>query len=138
MSVNRVTALGWALGLGFLSAIVASRTVSAQTPGQTLRHVAGFTLLFVPALFAMITRQWDCWVRKHPAVRFAVFFLSAFTAIVVLGLPVRGLVGGSGVVGSVAEILAAIAGFGVAAWITLYGGAERIWLVLLDRLGVEW
>lgn len=138
MAVNRGSAVSWSLGLGVLSAAVAGSVVSSGTPARELRHIGGFALLFVPALYALITRQWTIWNRKHPFIRFVVFFLSALTAIVVLGQVTSTLFGGLGALTQTLEFLAAIAGFGVAVWIGLYGGAERIWTFLIARSDIDW
>lgn len=138
MPVNRGTAASWAIGLGILLAAVAGSVVSARTPAQEMRHVGGFALLFVPALYVAILDQWERWMRKHPFVRFVVGFIGGFTAIVVLGLIASTVFGGFGIGTAVAEFLAAIAGFGVAVWLVLYGGDERLWMVLIDRFDVDW
>jgi|AntDeeMetagen681_2_1112603.scaffolds.fasta_scaffold03731_1 uncharacterized membrane protein YfcA len=138
MTVDRGVAASWAIGMGLLLGAVAGTVVSTRTPGEEVRRVAGFALLFVPALYAMIVSRWDHWHPKNPYVRFAVLFLGGFATIGLVTVPVVLLFGGAGLVATVAEFLAAIAGFGVAAWIAFYGGDERIWAVVVDRLDVDW
>lgn len=138
MTADRGVAASWAIGMGLLLASVAGTVVSTRTPGEEMRRVAGFALLFIPALYAMIVSRWDDWHPKNPYVRFAVLFLGGFAAIGVVTVPAVLLFGGTGLVGTVAEFLAALVGFGVAAWIAFYGGDERIWGLLVDQLDVDW
>jgi hypothetical protein len=57
---------------------------------------------------------------------------------VVLVLVVTLVVGETGTLARVAAFLAALSGFGVAAWTTFLGGGERIWEAFLDWAGVDW
>lgn len=138
MTVDRGVAASWAIGMGVLLAAVAGTAVSTRTPGEEVRRIVGFALLFVPLLYAMIVSRWDAWHAKNPYLRFAVLFLGGFAAIGLITVPVVLLFGGTGLVATVAEFLAAFAGFGVACWIAFYGGDERIWAVVVDRLDLEW
>jgi len=66
MTVDRGVAASWAIGMGLLLGAVAGTVVSTRTPGEEVRRVAGFALLFVPALYAMIVSRWDHWHPKNP------------------------------------------------------------------------
>lgn len=138
MTVNRGAAASWALGLGVLLASVAGTAVSARTPAAELRHVAAFILLFVPVLYVTIVRRWAHWHRKHAFVRFAVLFLGGFGAIAILSLLVGLLFDGSGLVTAIAEFLAATGGFAAVLWFAFYGGDERLWALVVDRLDIDW
>lgn len=138
MTVNRGAAASWALGLGILLAFVGGAAVSTETPGEELRYVGAFTALFVAALYGLIVRNWEHWSGTRPSVRFVVVFLGGFAAIAVCTLVVRLLLSGFGAVTTAAEVLAVGTGFGVAAWLCFYGGGERVWAVLVDRLDLEW
>ena len=138
MAVNRGSALSWALGLGVLLASVAGTLVSAPSAGAELRNVGLFALLFIPSLYVMIAREWDQWAKKHPFVRYVVLFIGGFCAITVLVTLARVLLGGFGILSTTVEFLAGVAGFGVAAWLALYGGGERIWWYLMDAFDVDW
>lgn len=138
MTVNRGAAASWALGLGILLASVAGAAVSARTPAEELRYVAAFILLFVPVLYVTIVRQWAHWHPKHAFVRFAVVFLGGFGAIAILSLLVRLLFDGSGLVTAIAEFLAVTAGFAATVWFAFYGGDERLWAVVVDKLDIDW
>lgn len=138
MPLSRTSAASWALGLGVLSAAVAGSVVSAESAAQEMRHIGAFALAFVPALYVVIVRRWDHWTEKHPFVRFVVFFLGGFSAIVVLAGVAGFVFDGFGTATAALETLGATAGFGVAAWLALYGGGERVWTAVLARSDVEW
>lgn len=136
--VNRPVALSWGIGLGVLLAAVAGTLVSSGSSGEEIRNVGIFALLFIPSLYVMIVREYEQWATKHPFIRYVVLFVGGFSAITILVTLARVLLGGFGAVGIVAEFLAGIAGFGVAAWLILYGGGERIWWAAMDALDVDW
>ena len=138
MSGDRLPDVVWAVYLALVTAAVAGAVVSARSAATQLRHVVGFLFLFAPVLYALIRRRRGAWERAHPFVRFAVFFLGAFVAIVVLDLVVDVLFGGFGLATAVLEFLASLAGFGVAVWLLFYGGADLIWVRLVDWLDIDW
>jgi hypothetical protein len=130
--------VSWAVGLGLLAAAIAGSTVPAQTPAQEVRHILGFLFVFAPAVYLLIDRQRSMWEAKHPYTRFVVFTLTTMVATVAF---VRVSVLVSGTTGPLARavgFLAGVAGFAAAAWMTFYGGAERLWRVFLDRTDTEW
>lgn len=138
MTVNRGAAASWALGLGILLASVGGSAVSARTAAEELRYVAAFASLFVPVLYVVIVRQWDHWSGKHPFVRFAVPFLGGFGTIAICSLVARYLFAGFGLATAIIEVLAVVSGFAIAAWFAFYGGDERLWATVVDRLDIDW
>jgi hypothetical protein len=138
VSVNRGSAVSWAIALGLFAGSVAGSVVPAETGAAELRHIVGFVLVFSPAIYLLIVRRWALWQRKSPSVRFVVFVLSTLVGIGVLTTTVSLVVGPAENAARVVEPLAAIVGFVVAAWVTFDGGAERIWSELLSRMDIEW
>jgi uncharacterized membrane protein YfcA len=137
MQVSRGVVAAWALAFGLFSGAVAGTFVSARTPAEELRHVAGFVVAFVPTIYLMITRRSGLWRRKHPFVRFVVFIVSSVVAIGGLTVTANLVFGGMSA-GRVIEPLAALVGFAIVSWISFFGGAERLWDELLSRTDVEW
>lgn len=138
MSVNFGHPASWALGLGVVGGAIVGTVVPARTPGEELRHIFGFVLLFGPSIYVLIDRQRERWEAKHPYLRFVVFMLSILVASVALVAPVAFLVPGPDWLAQALEFLAGVAAFGVAAWMTFYGGAEGVWERFLERTDTEW
>lgn len=128
----------WALGLGLVGGVIAGSTVPAAGAAEELQHIVGLMLLFAPAVYVLIGRRQAAWERKNPYVRFVVFMLSMLVGTVVLVVVVTLVLGETGTLARVAAFLAALAGFGVAAWTTFLGGGERLWATLLDWGDVDW
>jgi len=136
--MSRGLAISWTIGLGLFTGALVGTIVPAETGAQEVRQMAGFTLVFMPALYAAITSRWSYWRRTNTYIRFAVYQLSLLSAAYVL-VRVAGFVFGSaGALGRVAEVVAAVAAFAVATWVTFYGGADRAWAELIDRTDIEW
>ena len=136
--VNFGHAASWAVGLGTLAAAIAGTVIPARTPAEELRHVAGFLLVFAPAVYLLIDRRRRRWEAKHPYLRFVVFVLTMLVATVTLVQVVVLALGPVGALARTVAFLAAAAGFGAAAWMTFFGGAERLWQVFLARTDTEW
>jgi hypothetical protein len=136
--VSRNLAAAWAVALGLFAGSVAGSVVTAPTAAAEIRHVAAFVLVFVPAVYLMITRRPALWRAKHPFVRFVVFVVSTMVAVVLGTALMHFAFGWAGEVVRVAEPVGALAGFAVAAWVTFLGGAERIWRELEARTDLEW
>ncbi|WP_157972362.1 hypothetical protein [Saliphagus sp. LR7] len=135
--MSRALALSWAIGLGLLAGSIAGTLVPATTSGQELRHVVGLTLVFVPAVYVMVRRRWTYWTATNGYLRFAVYLLSFLvTAGVLMVLSVVAF-GASGPVATGATFLAAAVAFSITAWLTFYGGADRLWAELIDRTDIE-
>lgn len=132
------TPVAWAVGLGLFSAAVAGSVVPAMNPGQEVRHILGFSLVFVPAVYLLVTRRHAAWQRKHPYVRFVLFTLSMVVGTVVLVRFAVFLVGTDGSVARAVAFLAAVSGFCVGAWMTFFGGGERLWALFLSRTDTRW
>ncbi|MFC7194485.1 hypothetical protein ACFQL4_07160 [Halosimplex aquaticum] len=123
---------------GVLGGAIAGSVVPARTYAEELRHILGFILVFGPAIYVLISRQRARWEAKHPYVRFVVFTLTMVVASVVLiGLVVL-VFDGTGAVVRGAGFLAGLGAFAVTAWMTFFGGAERLWREFLDRTDTEW
>ncbi len=136
--MNRGVAISWAIGLGLLAGSIGATITPSETAGDELRQIAGLFLVFTPALYVCVTRQWNVWRRTNPYIRFAVFHLSLF---VIGGLLVRFAVlvlGSSGVVANVAFFSSVLVAFGIASWLTFYGGADRIWTGFIRRTDIDW
>jgi len=134
----RWIAVSWAIGLGLLSGGIAGTLAPATTLGQEARHVVGFSIVFVPALYAIIARRWDVWRTTNGYVRFAVYLLSFLAAAgLLMGLTVFAL-GSTGPLARGGAFLAAMVAFAIAAWVTFGGGAERVWAELLARDVIDW
>lgn len=138
MRVNFGHPVSWAVGLGLLAAAIAGSTVPSRTSAQEVRHVFGFLFVFAPALYLLIDRRRALWEAKHPYVRFVLFTLTTMVATVVLVQASVLVVGTTGRLARALGFLAGVAGFGTAAWMTFYGGAERLWELFLDRTDTEW
>ena len=130
--------LSWAVGLGTFAAAVAGSVVPAASYGQEVRHILGFLLVFVPSVYLLIERRRTDWDRKHPYVRFVLFTLTVLVATVVLVRSVVFLVGPAGAIARVLAFFAAVSGFLTAAWMTFFGGGERLWALFLSRTDTEW
>lgn len=135
--MNRGVVASWALAFGLFAGAVAGTFVSARTPAEELRHVAGFVVAFVPTIYLMITRRATLWRRKHPFVRFVVFVVSTVVAVGGLTVTANLAFGGVGI-GRLLEPLAALVGFAIVSWVSFFGGAERLWDELLARTEIEW
>ena len=138
MAVNFGHPASWALGLGVLGGAIVGSIVPASTPGEELRHVFGFMLLFGPVIYVLVTRRERYWEAKHPYLRFGVYTLSLTTAAVFLVRLVLLLPLGTGNLASVVEFLAGLGAFAVTVYVTFYGGAERVWDLFLSRTDTEW
>ncbi|WP_415381392.1 hypothetical protein [Halosimplex sp. TS25] len=138
MGVNFGHPASWALGLGVLGGAIVGSVVPARTYAEELRHIAGFILVFGPAIYVLISRQRARWEAKHPYIRFVVFTLTMVIASVALVQLVLLVVGGTGAIARAAGFLAGVGAFAVTAWMTFYGGAERLWEEFLERTDTEW
>ncbi|WP_144925397.1 hypothetical protein [Halorubrum salsamenti] len=131
-------ATSWAIGLGLFTGAVAGTIVPSETGAQEVRQMAGFTLVFIPALYVVVTSRWSYWRRTNSYIRFAVYQLSFLPAAYVLVRIAGSVFGFTGALGQIVEVIAALAAFAVAVWVTFYGGADRAWVELIDRTGIEW
>jgi hypothetical protein len=130
--------VSWAVGLGLLAAAIAGSVVPARTSAQEVRHIFGFLLVFAPAVYLLIDSQRTLWEAKHPYLRFVVFTLTTMVVTVAL-VQVSVLVAGStGFLARTLGFLAGLGGFVTAAWMTFFGGAERLWELFLDWTDTEW
>lgn len=136
--MNRGLAISWAIGLGLFTGAIAGTITSSETGAEEVRQMAGFTIVFIPALYTAVTSRWDYWRRTNTYIRFAVYQLSLLPGTYVL-VRIAGFVFGStGAVFQAAEVGASLVGFGVATWVTFYGGADRAWKELVKRTSIEW
>ncbi|PSP94805.1 hypothetical protein BRC91_04440 [Halobacteriales archaeon QS_4_62_28] len=136
--MSRSLSASWAIGLGLFTGAVAGTVVPSETGAQEVRQMAGFTLVFVPVLYAVVTSRWSYWRQTNPYVRFAVYQLSFLVAVALLVQIAVLAFGPAGTLARVAEAVATLAAFAVAAWMTFYGGADRAWTELIDRTDIEW
>jgi len=136
--MNRGLATSWAIGLGLFTGALVGTIVPSETGAQEVRQMAGFTLVFIPALYAVVTSRWSYWRRTNPYIRFAVYQLSLLPAAYVLVRTASFVFGSTGTLGQMAEVVAALTAFAVATWMTFYGGADRAWAELIDRTDIEW
>lgn len=136
--MTRWLAVSWAIGLGLLSGAIAGTFAPATSPGQEVRHVVGLSIVFVPALYVVMSRHYDLWRATNGYVRFGVYLVSFLVATgVLVGLTVT-LLGSTGSLVRGAAFAAAMAAFAIASWLTFAGGADRIWAELIERDVVEW
>lgn len=138
MSVNFGHPASWAVGLGVLGGAIVGSVVPARTPGEELRHVAGFIFLFGPAVYVLIEQRPTYWEAKHPYLRFAVFTISLVTAAVLLVQLVTLFPTENGALARAAEFAAGVGAFIVTVWMTFFGGAEAIWDLFLRKTDTEW
>lgn len=138
MGMNFGHPASWALGLGVLGGAIAGSVVPARTPAEELRHIFGFIMIFGPAIYVLITQKGTYWSDKHPYIRFVVFIMSILVATVTLVQLVVLVVGSTGPLARGIGFLAGVTAFGVAAWMTFYGGAEALWALVLDVTDTEW
>lgn len=136
--MSRALAVSWAIGLGLLAGSIAGTLVPATTSGQELRHVAGLTLVFVPAVYVMVRRRWVYWKKTNGYLRFAVYLLSFMTTAGVLMTLSVVTFGTEGPVASASTFAAAAVAFSITAWFTFYGGSDRLWTAVLDRTDIDW
>lgn len=136
--MNRGLAGSWSIGLGLLAGAIAATFVPARTPGEEVRFIAAFTLVFTPALFVITTRQWDLWRRTNGYVRFAVYTLSFLVAGGILVRVTVALFGPYSASGRAAAFVAVMVAFAFASWLTFYGGADRAWKELVERFDIDW
>ena len=136
--MNRGVAISWAIGLGLLAGSVGATITPSETAGEEVRQIAGLFLIFAPALYVFVTRQWDHWRRTNPYIRFAVFHLSFFAVGgVLVRLAVR-MLGSSGAVANAVFFTSVLVAFGISSWLTFYGGADRVWAGFIQRTDIEW
>lgn len=136
--MNRALAFGWALGLGLFAGATAGMIVPSETLAEELRQTVGFTVFFVPPLYAVLVSRWTIWTQTNPYVRFAVYQLSFLASLAVFVRLSAVAFGASGRVADVAGFMAGGAALVVAAWMTFYGGADRIWATVLERTDFDW
>ena len=131
--MSRILAISWAIGLGLLAGAIAGTLVPATSPGEEIRQVAGLSIVFVPAIYILVTRRWDTWSQRNQFLRFAIFLLSFIASAGLLMILTVLVVGSSGAVAAAMTVLAAGLAFAITAWVSFFGGADRIWTELIDR-----
>jgi len=128
----------WAVGLGILTGAITGSLVTTTRPTRTTQFLAGAVLVAVLALAVVIARRYEQWDGYHPFVRFVVYLVALLVTTVTLDGVAGLLVGGTGIVTQVVEVVAITAGFGVTLWVAFYGGADRLFVLALDVLDIEW
>lgn len=128
----------WAVGLGILTGAITGSLVTTTRPAQTTQFLASAVVLAVVVLTVVLARRYDRWERAHPFVRFVVYLLSLLVTTVTLDGLSGLLVGGTGLVTQTVETVAITIGFAVTLWVAFYGGADRLFALALDVLGIEW
>lgn len=135
---NRGRVAIWAVSLGILTSFTIGSTITVPAAEhEVVVTVLAFAVSSL-LLYPLIVRKWDRWSREQPLVRIVVYFLPLFVGAVVLDAFVSLLVGWRGLLTTSLDAVVAILAFGLALWISFYGGADLVREYVVSTLDVEW
>lgn len=137
MPTGRVGRLLWAFGLSVATGFVVTSVVRQPAALSAMQFTFGAVLVSALALGPLLWWRWAHWQRLGPTVGFAVYFLSLFVGVVVLGGIPGLLLGDRGSVTIAVQLAGSSLAVAGSVWLCFYGGAWVLLGWVAPHLGVE-
>ncbi|MFB6189626.1 MAG: hypothetical protein ABEI57_07055 [Halapricum sp.] len=137
MASDRFLALFWAFGLSVATGFVVTSVVQTPTGMSPVTFTFGAVAVSLLALSVLFVSRWEHWTALGGTIGFALYFVSLFVGVVILGVLPRLVLGDLGLLTIAFQLLGSALGFAITVWLCFYGGAWTVLDWLAPRLGIE-